>query len=124
MTAKLYAPEEYWRLEESYKKVICNGAGPRDFGWLVPDTLWGLSITEAANIHDYMYHVGKTDEDKKAADRTFLNNMLRLIDAGSSWRWLRKRRRARAFFYFQMVYKYGGPAFWADKNNHKNMGEE
>ena len=77
----------------------------------IPNTMYGLDVEEAGNIHDYMYHIGRTIEDKAEADRTFLNNMLRLInDRGGL---LAPLRRRRALKYYEAVVYFGGPAFWA-----------
>lgn len=121
--SNLYAPKDYWNLAPKEKAKICNGAGPKGKGWAVPDTIWFLNITEPANIHDYMYHVGKTIKDKDEADRVFLNNMIRIILAQPKWkglRWVEKSikwlRLGRAQKYFSAVCLYGGPAFWAGKN--------
>lgn len=117
---RLFAPSHYWRLQPWEKREICNGCGTKGLGGiLVPDTLYGVSIEEACNIHDYMYHVGRTIEDKKLADRVFLNNMLRLIECRKyPWwlRWLRWLRCQRAMKYYQAVRDFGGPAFWKCKN--------
>ncbi len=113
---KLYAPIEYWNLTAKEKEKICNGAGPKNWGWLVPDFMWFLKITEAANIHDFDYHEGKTQEDKIKADRVFLNNMLRIIQAKTRWTWLKKLRKRQANVYYEAVSKFGGAAFWSGKN--------
>ena len=119
----LFAPPEYWQLTDEQRKDICNGCGTKGFcGYLVPDNLWGLDITEACNIHDYMYHIGQTIADKELADRVFLNNMIRLIDAGTRWNWLKRRRVREAKVYHYFVVEFGGPAFWADKNQPEEMG--
>jgi len=111
---KLFAPAEYWFATN--KDEVCNGCGPKGLGgWLIPDTLYGLSIEEACDIHDWMYKAGKTIADKEEADRVFLNNMLRIIDAQSGLllRWL---RRQRAMHYYSAVRDFAGPLFWDDKN--------
>jgi len=133
-SSPLYAPEIYKKLSACEKKAIVNGCGAG--GWkidLVPNTLYGLDVTSACNIHDYMYYAGMTNEDKNEADRVFLNNMIRLIDAGVRadsnspllMRRLKKTlrifRRRRAYAYYFAVKKFGGPAFWQDKNNPKNL---
>lgn len=114
---ELYAPAGYWALTPAEKAKLCNGAGPDNFAWLVPDTMYGLSITEAANIHDYMYsplYTPWSDETKKEADRVFLNNMIRIINNASKWlRWLRLRR---AHTYYNAVKYFGGPYYWHNKN--------
>jgi hypothetical protein len=121
--AILYAPKGYKDLNPTEKERICNGAGPAHFGWLVPDTIWGLSITEAANIHDFMYWAGKTLEDKEEADRVFLNNMVRLIESKTSFigMALNPLRLHRAGLYFKAVDQFGGPAFWAGKNTKETL---
>lgn len=112
----LYAPREYWLLAKDRKAKIVSGCGPKSANFLVPETLWGLSITEACNIHDYMYWVGETREDKEKADRVFLNNMLRIIEARTKWTWLKWLRRARAKKYYLAVKWFGAPAYWKNKN--------
>ena len=117
----------YTRASAVQKDAVCNGAGPRRFGWLVPDNFWGLCITEAADNHDWDYQWGETIEDKKQADRTFRNNCQRLAEAlraqeekdGNGW-WVGKRWREYKHLrrlemideYFKAVDSCGGPAFW------------
>jgi len=114
---KLFAPMAYWNTSRVARAEICNGCGPGKLGdFLVPDTLWGLCVTPACNIHDWMYAMGETIEDKKVADRTFLNNLLRIVDANTRFWPLRKLRRLRAYTYYRAVKYGGGPAYWAGKN--------
>lgn len=114
----LFAPPEYWSLDKTDHRKICNGCGSKGLcGYLIPDTIWGLRITEACNIHDFMYSIGKTIADKEAADRVFFNNMLRIIDANTFWDWLKRQRIRRAMIYYKAVVEFGGPAFWQGKNN-------
>jgi len=123
MANELFAPPEYWKLTPEEKKVICNGMGPKGYGLLVPDTMYGLDVSEAGNIHDFMYLIGHTIEDKEAADRTFLNNMLRIIEAKSKLWILKYIRRRRALTYYIAVKDFGGPAFWSGKNKPEEMGK-
>ena len=115
----LKAPESYLKATPEEKAKICNGAGAAGWGWTVPDTLWGLCITEAANIHDWMYHFGKMDDDKREADMTFLKNMYILIQQGS-W-WFRAIRRNRARVYYNSVKYAGHWAFWDGKQVPANI---
>lgn len=63
---------------------------------------------------DHMYKWGLTEEERAEADRVFLNNMLRIINAhGGCLAWF---RRYRAMTYYNFVRKYGGPHYWAGKN--------
>jgi hypothetical protein len=113
---KLYAPPMYQSLTPEGKAEICNGCGAKGSGWLIPDSMWFLNITEACNIHDFMYLIGEDEEDRHEADRVFLNNLLRIIEAETKWAWLKPLRRRRALKYYEAVRMFGGPAFWSGKN--------
>jgi len=115
--AQLYAPPSYVTATPEVRAAAVNGCGTGGWkGSLVPDTLWGLSVTAACNIHDWMYTAGGTLADKDEADRVFLNNMLRLVEAAGGWAILKQLRRNRAREYYEAVHIFGGPAFWAGKN--------
>lgn len=117
--AKLFAPASYWSAkgDGTLHQVIDGGCGGGKVGdYFVPDTIWFLDVQPACEIHDWMYAMGETAEDKVIADRTFLNNMVRLIRAGTKWKWLKKLRLHRAHTYWWAVHRFGGPAFWNDKN--------
>ena len=86
------------------RKNVCNGCGPHGWlGQLVPDTIWGLNISEACNIHDWDYHIGV---DRELADDEFRENLHRLIDRGNPI--LAYIRRPRVEVYYQMVRRFGG----------------
>lgn len=117
MVAQLYAPPDYIAATPEVIRAVVNGCGPA--GWkhsLVPATLWGLNVTTACNIHDWMYTTGSTITDKDEADRVLLNNLLRIVDAAGGWWPLQQLRRHRARMYYEAVRLFGGPAFWAGKN--------
>jgi len=100
-----------------YFKEGCNGCGT---GWsekLVPDTIYGMSIEEACCVHDYMYVVGATEEDKVNADHVFLDNMLILIANNHKWYYPTMLARHRAITYFDAVTRAGGKTFWEGKTN-------
>lgn len=113
---KLYAPPLYWSLSPEGKASLCNGCGAKGYGWTVPDTIWGLSITEICDIHDVMYAWGVDESDREEADRVMKNNMLRKIEAKTKWRMLKMLRSRRALKYYWAVRSFGGPAFWNGKN--------
>lgn len=117
---KLYAPEWYWKLPEDIRSKGRCGPGRGLGEKLIPETIWGLSVTPACQIHDQMYEKGETIGDKESADRVFLNNMLRIINGNSNrfMRWLRTRR---ALKYYEAVRDFGGPAFWSNKNKPEEM---
>ena len=89
-----------------------NGCGSGSFADFVPNTIYFLDITESCRIHDYAYLVGTTIEDKDSADREFLNNMIRLIDAKEAWYYPHWFARRRALKYYEAVHTLGGSAFW------------
>tara|TARA_B110000261_G_scaffold160658_1_gene200663 strand:- start:2674 stop:3024 length:351 start_codon:yes stop_codon:yes gene_type:complete len=114
---KLFEPEGYKALTAAEKSKICNGCGSKNSisGLFTPSTLYGLSIERSCNIHDWQYSqpYPKTVVEKEAADRIFLNNMNRQIEAASKWlRWLRKRRALKYYF---AVKWFGSTAFWDKK---------
>ena len=119
----LYAPPIWVNMTQKQRAAVVNGCGPQNARFdFVPDTIYFLSIVDACNIHDFMYHIGQTIEDKAEADRVFLNNMLRLIERekGFFGKLLKPFRRRRALKYYEMVVAYGGPAFWDGKNPDEN----
>ena len=117
----LFAPAAYWKLPEEERKGRC-GPGRGILEQLVPETVYGLCITPACSIHDYMYLVGQTIEDKQEADRVFLNNMIRMIETAGGTRVLIHMRLRRVFLYYESVCHFGGPAFWNTKNRPTEIG--
>ena len=113
----LFAPESYWQATPEQLNMIVNGCGTSGWkGKLVPEKLWGVSVSESCNIHDWMYHHGVDIKDKEQADRVFLNNMLRTIECSTSNGFVKKLRIRRARVYHHAVCYFGGPAFWENKN--------
>lgn len=105
----------YMELSDTDRAIICNGCGSAKAKFdFVPDSIYFLSIREACYRHDYAYFIGKTAEDKAAADLQFLNNMLTIINTQSSalMKW---PRRWRAMTYYSAVCDKGHAAFWAGK---------
>jgi hypothetical protein len=115
---KLFAPASYWNASKIAKDEITGGCGAGLLGdYLVPDTVWFLSIKKACQIHDWMYFFGKTKEDKEEADDSFIDNMGRIIDSNTKRRWLRRLRTRRAKTYYFTVKYLGGRSFWRGKNS-------
>jgi hypothetical protein len=117
----LFAPVSYWESTPEQRKAVCNGCGVAGWkGKFVPDTVWGLSIRQQCDIHDWMYEYGETEDDRGEADRAFLNNLIRGVDARGGW--FAGLRRRRALKYYEAVHRFGGPAFWNAKNAPGEMG--
>lgn len=108
----LQAPDGYWELTPEEKAEICNGAGAKG-GIKVPNTMYGLDLTEVFNIHDYMYYMGENEDDKRKADRAMLENSMIAINKYGGWlSWFRRRR---ALKYYEAVVYFGAKAFYAGK---------
>jgi len=131
---KLFAPESYWtaKAHGHVHEFVDGGCGPGKFGdWLVPDTILGVNVTPACEIHDWMYLMGRTIEDKNKADRAFRNNLIRLIRAAKRprlvpkciWRRITRWRLRTAQLYYEAVRDFGGHAFWEGKNKNSEYRE-
>lgn len=109
----LIAPENFWKMTPAERKENCNGCGAKD-GFNAPDTMYGLDIGEACNIHDFMYGEGVTSRDKVIADEIFEHNLRAIIDSESYW-FMKPLRYIRAKEYFAIVKHFGSDAYWRDK---------
>lgn len=116
---KLYAPLSYWTATQNELKESCNGCGAKD-GIKVPNTMYGLCIKKACEIHDWMYKIGKTLADKLFADAIFRLNLSIIIDAGSNF-FTALLRHGRASTYYTAVIEWGESAFWVDKKRNDEM---
>jgi len=119
---KLITPREYEKLDKRELELICNGCGTEGWkGKLVPDTIYGVNITKACNIHDFMYFNGMTMKDKKEADDVFLKNLLTIVNHSPKWSsWLNGLRRRRVNKYYLAVKHFGKKAYLAGKQGFKN----
>jgi hypothetical protein len=115
----LYAPASFLTATTDALNGICNGCGAAGAKFdFIPDRIYGTDISAACHIHDYMYHVGRSIEDKEEADRVFLNNMLRLIERDShKWYKPTMLQRRRALKYYEAVVAFGGSAIWSGKKS-------
>jgi len=86
------------------------GCGPGGWGdWIVPDTMWGLDISEACRIHDWYYRFfsDRSKCGKELADTLMKENLLAIIHSKSKSRTFRTLRGVRANTYHFMVSKCG-----------------
>ena len=114
---QLYAPESYWKISYEEHTSICNGCGAANSKIdMIPDTIYFVNISEACNIHDYMYYIGETINDKKNADMIFLENLLTITNTESSNGFMKWLRRRRAIKYYLAVKYFGNSAYWTGKN--------
>lgn len=108
MRGGLTAPVEYWSASSEKIARNCNGCGDDSFlGSLVPETIWGLRVSPVCNIHDFMYCLGSTLEDKATADFVFQKNLIALVRQSASRSWagwvLKIPREYRCFTYYVAV---------------------
>lgn len=88
------------------------GAGEGLGDVIIPETIWGLSVSVACEIHDISWEVAEaTEADRRAADEAFLINMLSIIKARSNW-FMRILRNQRAMVYYNAVDSEKNHVFW------------
>jgi len=102
----LLAPVSFIHATPADLEANCNGCGTEDID--VPDSFGGVCITDAGDIHDWMYSAAKSRADKLIADLVFLvNNVLTFLAAdihAESWC---ERRRIWPALRFCCVYFIG-----------------
>ena len=119
----LAAPDSFWRYLEDDQSAAVNGCGPKHLGdFLVPDTVWGLSVKPACKIHDWMYTVYNSEAGFKLSNTIFLDNMLR-INASTKNVLLRYLRTRRIMKYYRMVNTFGRLFFYDAHVSLYNSGE-
>lgn len=110
---QLLAPASYHAADSAERAMVCNGCGPGSWRLdMVPDCILGLDITEACNIHDWMY---EWDGDREQADAWFLANMAILAARGSKL--LLPVRLVVIVNYFLAV-RFGGEGFHNNRREH------
>ena len=114
---QLLAPPTYWRMPEKTRNKKYEGCGPGHLGnYFVPDTVWGLRITEACRIHDHEYEIGETMRDKRKADLHLYRNIVVLIYQGNTKdKDILRSRLKRAHMYYWFVKTFGRSAFYHNK---------
>lgn len=115
----VYAPNSYWEASEEQRAKVCNGCGAKG-GTKVPNTMWGLNIKQACNIHDWMFENGATLADFYFSNAVFIMNLaLIIVENGSKW--LAPLRLARATKYFLAVQELGQDAYWVNNIRNNKM---
>lgn len=110
----LAAPRSFWQFKDEIDfKLVVNGCGPSGVGdRLVPDSVWGLKITDACAIHDWMFTVFNDEKGFGLANQVFLDNMVRINKDKTKWGWLRKLRSRRILKYYYAVKNFGRVFFY------------
>lgn len=110
---ELITPPNYY----DYDKVERDswGCGPGGLGdYLVPDTVYGLSVKPACQRHDchYRFDEGKNEATRKIADDEFLKNMQIIVDATTNTWLLRRLRFTRCRTMYYAVRWFGKNAYY------------
>jgi len=113
----LVASGSYWKATGEDLAEMTGGCGPGKFGdYLVPDTMYGLSVKAACQIHDWDYRPG-SEITKTDADMRFLVNMIRIIKYKTRFKVVRIFRYLRAVKYYAAVDEFGGGSYTGPKHN-------
>jgi len=116
---ELAAPESFWNTEIDTRQVVINGCGPGGFGdYLIPDTVYFMSIKSACKIHDWMFLVFNTDEGFELANQIFLDNMRRINNTYTKTKALKFVRDRRIKKYYYAVRDFGRLFFY---DNHIHL---
>lgn len=91
--------------------------GPKGRGLLVPDTMYGLDLGAAGDVHDWMYAYPE-DATRLECDQLFLENMYGIIRQHGGWDWLEWLRRRRALKYYHAV-RFGGAKHFNRRQDHE-----
>ena len=109
--------------EEEYAE-ICNGAGPNNFGFLVPDSMYLLNMTIVFDHHDFCYDYFDSLLGKELSDLLMKINSVKFIHRNTTnCPFLRgmliRRRTFRAMIYYEAVHIGGKWFFETDKEKKK-----
>lgn len=114
MKLPIYAPKDFLEATCEEKRKICNGCGAKG-GTKFPDTMWGLLIVLACNIHDWSWDKSKTKGDLIFSNAIFLYNLTAIIINGSNWIMLLPRISRATKYYLGVVLK-GTKSYQKEKN--------
>jgi len=91
------------------------GCGPGGFGdLLVPDTVYGLCVTEACRRHDFRYRKRRVKSEKTRLldDKELLANMQIIVHNHTKNWFLRRLRFTRCRTMYWFVRKFGKSAYY------------
>jgi len=124
---KLFASVKCWQFKAEHPDEFNSfGCGPGGIGdWLVPDTIYGLSIKPACQVHDWDYRFGEghSEEERKKADKRFLTNMLQIINEHGGNFAIKSLRRRRAKTYYSAVRWFGASAYFSERSTDEQFRE-
>ncbi len=90
---------------------VVGGCGPGKWGdRIVPDSILGVDIGPACDIHDYCYLIGETEEERTNADIELFSNGFRILKQRSSKIMLAPRTFILGIYFTSCV--YGGESVY------------
>ena len=102
-----------------YNTLTACGAGEGIGDKLVPETIWGVRVTLACFVHDYMWELSEASwADFHHSNAVFLSNINAVILALSNKsrvNVMKNLRMYRAVTYFNSVDTVGAELFWLSK---------
>lgn len=100
----LFVPDSYRKATAYERSRYCNGCGGAGSwaAWMVPNSIWGVCILAACNIHDWSY---AHSTGKARADLMLLCNLLILCSSGGKL--LFPLRALRCLTYYLAVMIWG-----------------
>jgi len=103
--------EFFTNYPESVVKKTLNGAGPSGKGEWVRDTLfYKYCVTDAANIHDFLYsEYGLSEISRKDADDFFLFYMLVKLEQQNE---ISKKLNKPLIYSYYLAVRMFGWSFW------------
>lgn len=90
---------EHDEIPQEILEKECNGCGNKSLGKIIPEFVFH----KCCNIHDYMYVLGGTKDNKRMSDLVFYYNMIR-----NSTKWW---HRTVAWTYHYFVRHFGKDSF-------------
>ncbi|CCK81183.1 MULTISPECIES: hypothetical protein [Desulfobacula] len=104
----LAAPRSFWETSKEIRSEVVNGCGPGGLGdFMVPDTVYFVSIKAACMIHDWCFTVFNSEAGFKLSNQIFLDNMQRIVRAETYNKLLMSLRLARVKKYYRAVQDFG-----------------
>lgn len=98
----ILAPDSYWRASKEEIRQRSNGCGPPTFlSVFVSNSIWGVDVSKACEIHDYQYSKKMSSSKRKFADYIFKENLFKIIDndGGGDIEKLLKKGIANIYYY-------------------------
>jgi hypothetical protein len=112
----LHIPIEFITATEEQRNAVVNGCGNDKWKSFVPDSLFGIKIKLACDIHDWMYFFSDVKEtEREKADRIFHENLRRIVKAKGKW-YNRHLAYLLVEVYYIAVKRLGSEAFWENKD--------